>query len=89
MSKIVLRSDDYKITKILRKTRAWLFADIRVGDVIRFSMTVSNRTGASGGGSYASYIRIENVTQGTSTVKSQSELSNILSDTFELEREAE
>ncbi|MFK4304329.1 hypothetical protein ABH892_004469 [Paenibacillus sp. RC254] len=80
MNEITLTSARYKITAVKRKTRAKTFADWRVGDEIQLSTDIEYK-----GGGYASYFRAENLTQGTSVRKSQSELSYLLRSVFELE----
>jgi hypothetical protein len=82
-----LFSKPQKVTEIHRKTRAKMFSDVEVGDVLQFSMRLGNMTGASGGGSYATVIHIENLTQGIATSKGQSELANLLNGLFELREE--
>lgn len=46
------------ITKINRKTKARHFKDVKVGDTLKLVYTLEDTTGASGGGIYASYIKI-------------------------------
>jgi hypothetical protein len=84
---VELRSKPHKVTKIKAKTNAKMFKDVKEGDLLCFSMELKHKASASGGGVYASYVRVENVTQGASVYKSQSELTNILSRVYELEAE--
>lgn len=85
---IRLHSEVYVITEINRKTRAETFADWRVGDRVRFSTVMKAMAGASGGGVYASTFSAENLTQGTKTQRSQSNMSSVI-DAFELRPESE
>jgi hypothetical protein len=85
MNKIKLTSVAYKIARIKKKTRARVFEDFREGDIIRFVMLIEHAGRASGGGCYASTVTVENVTQGTSVAKTQSELTNLLRVIFEIE----
>lgn len=83
MSEIELVSPTFKVTRIIKKTRAKLFADIREGDVIRFSSTLQY-AGRSSRGAYASYVTVVNVTQRTSAEIYVSEASDRLR-CFEIE----
>jgi len=85
MGDIVMISPNYRIARIVKKTRAKLFGEMREGDLIRFKSRLHHAGSASGGGVYATYITVENVTQGTSTTQSQSIITNILRNSFELE----
>lgn len=82
---IELRSDFYRVTEIRTKTKAHMFQDIQVGDVLQFKLDMKH-TGYASRGTYATYVKVINHTKNDSTVKSQSEMSNILSRTFVLER---
>lgn len=84
MNEIQLVSATYKVTRIVKKTRAKLFADIREGDLIRFKSALEY-AGRSSRGCYASYITVENVTQGTSADKYISEATSTLRSCFEIE----
>ncbi|KAF6658892.1 hypothetical protein ACT3XG_14800 [Paenibacillus polymyxa] len=85
---IRLYSEVFVITAITRKTSAETFRDWRVGDRIRFSTVMKAMAGASGGGVYASMYRAENLTQETSTTKSQTNMNNVIS-AFEMRPESE
>lgn len=74
---VTLTSPKFRVTEIKRKTRAVVFKDWKVGDIIRFSTAMSSVGGASGGGVYASYFEAENLTQGTAVSKSQTEMSGM------------
>jgi len=85
---IRLYSEVYVVTGIKRKTRAETFADWRVGDRVRFSTVMKAMAGASGGGVYASMFTAENLTQGTCTQRSQSNMNAVVG-SFELRPETE
>ena len=74
---ITLYSDQYVITEVLRKTRAKVFEDWSVGDIIQFHTHMQAKGGASGGGVYASMFIARNLTQGTAVTKSQTEMSGM------------
>ena len=81
--KIELFGPKVRIKAIKTKTKAKVFEKFEAGDVLQFSMVLRNTTNW-GRGNYATNITTHNKTQGTSVVKSQSNLLNIL-DNFELE----
>lgn len=85
MSRIKMTSKPYRITKILKPTKARVFVDFKVGDVLQFSTDMRNHSGASGGGNYASDVTTHNITQGKSVVKYMAELINLLGRAYELE----
>lgn len=85
---VELRSRPHVVSEIKAKTRAEMFKNVKVGDVLVFSTELSYKSGASGGGTYATYIRVDNLTSGEHSYKSQSELVGILRRLFEL-KEAE
>ncbi|WP_404303563.1 hypothetical protein [Paenibacillus sp. DP01] len=85
---IRLYSEVFVITAITRKTSAETFRDWRVGDRIRFSTVMKAMAGASGGGVYASMYWVDNLTQGTSTTRTQTNMNNVIS-AFELRPESE
>lgn len=80
---IVLKSEELKIVKINRITKAKMFEDLKVGDVIRMSIPVK-RAGSGGRGTYASNIKIENVATGDYAFKTFNEIGSMLS-IFEFE----
>lgn len=73
--RITLTSPVYEIVDIQRRTKAETMKDWKKGDLIRFSTVMEAMSGASGGGVYASMFSAENLTQGTSVFKSQTQLS--------------
>jgi hypothetical protein len=84
MSNIIMTSPLYEVTGLKAKTRAKFFEHVEVGDRLRFSMTMRHAGRASGGGVYASDVKADNLTKGTSVLKSQSEAANLIARTFEL-----
>jgi len=80
---MILKSEVQKVTAIKKKTKAKFFKDVKIGDLLVFELKLRNTTGASGGGNYATYISISNISQGTYTHNSQAQLLNNL-DNFEL-----
>lgn len=78
MDEITLASQPFRITAITRKTRAALFKDAAVGDILRFSLAMEGPGRCSGGGSYASVVKTENLTQGTSTYNTLNRISERL-----------
>ena len=79
MSVIILTSKRFIVVDKTRKTSAHGFKDIKIDDVLEFSTQLTNTTGASGGGNYASYVKITNLTQDYSFHNSQSQLLSNLS----------
>jgi hypothetical protein len=81
--RIVMMSEVYRITRIVKPTKAEFFRNLKVGNLVRFSMEMKGpgRTGRSG--VYASYIKIHNLSTGSYTSRSMNELDNRL-ENFEL-----
>lgn len=79
---IFLKSNPLVVSKILKKTSAVFFKDLKVGDHIRLSVAVK-ASGSNGGSIYATYIKATNLTTGTSVHKSFTEISSCL-EKFEL-----
>lgn len=77
-----LTSAIHRVTAIKKATKAKFFEDVRVGDEIRVSMALQSVTRY--GGLYATCVTATNLTQGTSAVKSQTEMAQILDRCFEL-----
>lgn len=80
---IVLKSENLKIVKINKVTKAKMFENLEVGDVIRMSIPVK-RAGSGGRGTYASNIKIENIAAGEYAFKTFNEIGSMLS-IFEFE----
>jgi len=82
MSTIVLKSGLMKITKIVKKSQAGMFKNLKVGDIIECSVDVAYA--GRNGGSHATYMDVRNVQTGEKTSKSFNQLPSILSQ-FEFE----
>lgn len=80
-----LVSRPQRVSEIKAKTKAKMFQDIEVGDVITFELTLKNTTGASNGGIYATNVLVKNVTKKQSVWKTQNEISNIIERCFTFE----
>lgn len=73
---ITLKSERLQISKILRKTKAKMLCDLKVGDIITLSIPVV-RAGMNKG-TYASYIEIENLENKECSYKSFNEIGILL-----------
>jgi len=80
MSKIILKSDILTITKINRKTKAKMFENLSIGDKVVFSVPI--KQAGSNRGTYATYIKVENINTGEITHSSFNQIVSIL-DAFE------
>lgn len=80
-----MTSKPFRITEIVKKTKAKGFDKFEVGDVLEFSMVMRNTSGAENG-NYASYVTTVNLTKGTVTSKSQSITKVLLENSFKLSR---
>lgn len=78
---ILLKSNILVVNRIIKKTRAKMFKNLKVGDEIQLSVEVAYA--GRNGGTHATYILIENLRTGEFTAKSFNEISIIL-DNFEL-----
>jgi len=74
---IILKSDNLEIVKILRKTKSEMFENLKVGDTIILSIEV--KCAGSNKGTYASYIKAENLGTGECNYKSFNQINGILS----------
>lgn len=79
---IILKSETLKITKINKKTQAKMFKDLKVGSKILLSIPV--KCAGSNRGTYASYIKIENLESADYAYKSFNQITQVL-DMFEFE----
>lgn len=79
---IPLTSSKYRVTKINRKTKAKMFKNIELGDVLIFTC-ILERLGTTRGNTYAPHVKIENISKKESVHKSFNELGNIM-DAFEM-----
>lgn len=81
---IVLQSGNLVVEKVLKKTKAKMFKDLKVGDKIQISVPVKvpgvNRR------THATYLTVINTNNGEYACKSFNELTPIL-DCFELVKE--
>jgi len=73
---ITLKSEELKISKIVTKTKAKMFVNLKVGDSIKLSIAV--QYAGSNKGTYASYIRVDNLKNGEVTYKSFNQINMIL-----------
>ena len=74
----------YTVTKIKKKTKAKFFEHIKEGDILEFKTVVANIT--LGRSMYAPMVKVCSIFDKETTIeKSFSELSNLLSNNFELE----
>ena len=81
---IIMKSKKIKVTEIKRKTKAQMFKNLKENDLIIFELSLKRSGRSYDTGTYASYIKITNLSTNESTYKSSNELSNILN-AFELE----
>ena len=79
---IILKSNTLVVNRILKKTRAKLFRDLKVGDKLELSVEVKKYAGINRN-TYATYIVVENVKTKEVVGKSFNELPRLL-DKFEL-----
>lgn len=77
---ISLRSDILEVTKIVKKTKAEMFKDLKVGSKIQLSVLAESVGGNRG--TYASYITIKNLETGDYSHKSFNQIGSVL-DKFE------
>ena len=73
---IRLTSDILIVSKVLKKTRAELFKDLKEGDRIILSIPV--KYAGYNRGVHASYIEVENLSTGKTTYKSFNQLPRLL-----------
>lgn len=82
MEYIEMKSDEITVKKILRKTQARMFKDLKVGDKIQFSVPIEaagrNRS------TYATYIKATNLGTNETTCSSFNQLPTVLK-AFEFE----
>ena len=80
---ITLKSDILTVKTIHKKTTAYFFKDLKIGDQIVFSIPLKGSGINSRGGIYASYLTVENLTAKDARTISFNQLSHILGN-FEL-----
>ena len=79
---IVMESKTLRVSKILKKSSAKMFSDLKVGDTVKFSVDLK-RAGRNGG-SYATYIKAEHLESGNTNHSSFNQMPSIIS-RFEFE----
>lgn len=79
---IMMKSEVYEIKQIKRKTKANVMKNWKIGDKIQLSVKAS-RVGIGDSGTYATYINVNNITDGTHTMFSFNQIS-IIYNVFEL-----
>lgn len=84
MDNIILASDILVVTKINRKTKAKMFQNLKVGDYVQFSAPI--KEAGRNRGTYATYIKCENINTKEVTHSSFNQLPSIL-DAFEFDYE--
>lgn len=87
MDTIILHSDTLKVIKINRKTKAKMFENLKVGDIVQFSVPIK-QAGRGRSGTYATYIKALNIETGEETESSFNQIPIIL-DAFEFENQNE
>ena len=73
---ILLKSNILEVSQIIKNTKATMFESLEVGSRIQLSIKV--KAAGSNKGTYASYIKIENLDSGEYTHKSFNEIEKIL-----------
>lgn len=82
MDRIMMTSRPMMVTAIKKKTQAEMLKDVERGDVLQFSIPL--KSAGRGRGTYASDVRIDNVTKGTHTYKTLTIASATVYNSFEL-----
>ncbi len=80
---IVMESKTLRVSKILKKSSAKMFSDLKVGDTIKFSVNLE-RAGGNNRGTYATYIKAEHLESGNTNHSSFNQMPSIIS-RFEFE----
>lgn len=78
MSTIKMKTGKLKVIKIHKKTKAKLFGDLKVGDLIQLSVSVKSVGQRTTGGTKAVDIQVENLQTGETTFKSFNEIGKLL-----------
>lgn len=87
MATIVLESETFIITKVLKKTKAKFWKDLVVGDRIFFRNEIANVSGAAGSnGIYATYYNVFKINSEETVCNSQNDICRFTS-LFELKQE--
>ena len=82
---IVMESKTLRVSKILKKSSAKMFSDLKVGDTIKFSVDLERAGGYRG--TYATYIKAEHLESGNTNYSSFNQMLSIVS-SFEFEEVA-
>lgn len=77
---IILKSEVLEVIGIKKKTKTQMFRNLRIGDKILLSIPVE--TAGHNRGTYASYIKIENLQNGETDYESFNQIMKVL-DLFE------
>lgn len=80
---ITLSSGELRVKKILKPTKAKFFQDLHEGDSIGIIHKLQSTAGGSGGGKYATYLKVMNYTRNTNIIVTENELVNRLAN-FEI-----
>ena len=79
---IVMECKTLRVSKILKKSSAKMFSDLKVWDTIKFSVNLERAGGNRG--TYATYIKAEHLESGNTNHSSFNQMSSIIS-RFEFE----
>lgn len=71
-----LKSKVLKVTKVLKKSKAHMIQNLKVGDLVQLSINAEN-AGSNRGRSYSSYICIKNLNTEEYTYKSFNEIDHL------------
>lgn len=74
---IIMESKILKVDKILKKSSAKMFSDLKVGDTVKFSVELK-RVGCNKG-TYATYIKAEHIESGNTNHSSFNQMSSVVS----------
>ena len=82
---IRMKSAPMRITEVIRVTKASMYCNLKVGDVVQVSTEARNRTGASGGSSYAAGVRVTCLNTNAVRGDSMNQFCNVFYSTFRYE----
>ena len=83
MNNIMMSSDVYTVTKILKDTKSKFFGEVKEGHRLVFSVPLKY-AGITRGRSYAVDIKVDNLSNDTYTFKTFNQMANLISN-FKLE----
>ena len=75
--KITMKSPKYRVINVLKQTKAKIFTDIKVGDIIQFSTPIEY-AGSNRGNTYAVDVKIENLNNKDVSYKTFNQLPKLL-----------